>query len=52
MSHASSTPYDEQLRMTLVNNYTSLGYNVTAIAQTFGISGTGPAYLLNGYSNT
>ncbi len=53
-SYASGThaPYDEQLGMTLVDNYTALGYNVTAVAQTSGTSGTGPAYLLNGYSNT
>ena len=38
--------------MTLVDNYTALGYNVTAVAQTSGTSGTGPGYLLNGYSNT
>ncbi len=54
VSHASGTaaPYDEQLGMTLADNYTALGYNVTAVAQTSGTSGTGPAYLLNGYSNT
>jgi|GEM_PF-1655273 uncharacterized membrane protein len=54
ISHAAGTsaPYDEQLGMTLVQNYTALGYNVTAVAQTSGTSGTGPAYLLNGYSNT
>ncbi|MEM0143912.1 MAG: SHOCT domain-containing protein [Candidatus Parvarchaeum sp.] len=54
VSHAAgtSTPYDEQLGMTLIQNYTALGYNVTAVAQTSGTSGTGPAYLLNGYSNT
>lgn len=50
--NATSTTYDEQLGMSLIQNYTALGYNVTAIAQTSGTSGTGPAYLLNGYSNT
>jgi uncharacterized membrane protein len=54
VSYASgaAAPYDEQLGMTLVDNYTALGYNVTAVAQTSGTSGTGPGYLLNGYSNT
>jgi hypothetical protein len=54
VSHASgtSTPYDEQLGMTFVQNFTALGYNVTAVAQTSGTSGTGPGYLLNGLSNT
>jgi len=54
VSHASETiaPYDEQLGMTFVQNFTALGYNVTAVAQTSGTSGTGPAYLLNGLSNT
>jgi len=54
VSHASGTsaPYDEQLGMTFVQNFTALGYNVTAVAQTSGTSGTGPGYLLNGLSNT
>ena len=54
VSHATgtSTPYDEQLGMTFVQNFTALGYNVTAVAQTSGTSGTGPGYLLNGLSNT
>jgi len=54
VSHATGTsaPYDEQLGMTFVQNFTALGYNVTAVAQTSGTSGTGPGYLLNGLSNT
>jgi hypothetical protein len=53
ISHASgtSTPYDEQLGITYTQDYTSLAYNVTAIAQSSS-GGYGPAYLLNGYSNT
>ncbi len=53
VSHASgiSTPYDEQLGITFTQDYTSLAYNVTAVAQSSG-NGYGPAYLLNGYSNT
>ncbi|MEM0143311.1 MAG: hypothetical protein QXL94_05095 [Candidatus Parvarchaeum sp.] len=53
VSHATGTsaPYDEQLGITFTQDYTSLAYNVTAIAQSSG-DGYGPAYLLNGYSNT
>ncbi len=53
VSHAAGTsaPYDEQLGITYTQDYTSLAYNVTAIAQSSS-EGYGPAYLLNGYSNT
>ena len=53
VSHASgtSTPYDEQLGITFTQDYTSLAYNVTAIGQS-SVDGYGPAYLLNGYSNS
>jgi uncharacterized membrane protein len=49
--HASSAPYDEQLGLTFTSNFASMGYNVTPVAQT-DFSGYGPAYLLNGYTNT
>lgn len=51
-AYGTAAPWDEQLGMTLAQNYTALGYNVTAVAQTSGTSGTGPGYLLNGLSNT
>ena len=44
-------PYDEQWGLTYVDNFTAIAYNVTAVAQT-DLSGIGPAYLVNGYSNT
>jgi len=43
--------YDEQIGVTFTQSFTSLGFNVTATAQT-GSSGYGPAYLLNALSNT
>ena len=45
------TIYDEQLGTTFTQNFTSLAYKVTALAQT-GTDGYGPAYLLNGLGNT
>jgi hypothetical protein len=42
--------YDEQLGLTLTQNFTSLSYNVTAVDQR-DLYGYGPAYLLNGLSN-
>ena len=45
------TMYDEQLGTTFTQNFTSLAYTVTALAQT-GTDGYGPAYLLNGLGNT
>lgn len=42
--------YDEQLGMTLTQDFASLTYNVTAIKQADS-SGYGPAYLLNGLSS-
>src|ERR1017187_3147568 len=44
--------YDEQLGVAFTQNFTSLKYNVTAVEQTDPTLGTGPAYLLNGLSNT
>lgn len=43
--------FDEQLGETFAQNTGSLSYNVTAVAQTDSY-GYGPAYLLNGLSNT
>jgi Divergent InlB B-repeat domain len=43
--------YDEQLGASFTQNFTSLAYNVTAIAQT-DADGYGPAYLLNGLAPT
>jgi hypothetical protein len=47
-----SANYDEQLGLTFTQNFTSLSYNVTAVEQTDPTLGTGPAYLLDGLSNT
>jgi len=43
--------YDEQLGITFTQSFTSIEYNVTALAQTDPSLGTGPAYLVNGLSN-
>jgi hypothetical protein len=43
--------WDEQLGLTFNQNFTSLGYNVTAVQQA-DANGCGPGYLLNGLSNT
>lgn len=42
--------YDEQAGATFTQDFTSLAFNVSAIAQT-GPDGVGPAYLLNGLTN-
>jgi len=44
------TMYDEQLGTTFTQNFTSLAYKVTAVAQ-IGTDGYGPAYLVNGLGN-
>ncbi len=44
--------YDEQLGITFTQSFTSLEYNVTAVVQTDPLLDTGPAYLLNGLSDT
>jgi hypothetical protein len=43
--------YDEQLGTTFTQNFNSLSYNVTAIAQSDS-NGYGPAYLLNGLTTS
>jgi hypothetical protein len=43
--------YDQQVSMIFSQNFQSLDYNVTAAVQT-DMSGYGPAYLLNGLSDT
>jgi hypothetical protein len=43
--------YDEQLGLTFTQNFSSLVYNVTAVEQN-DTYGYGPAYLLNGVTNT
>ncbi len=43
--------YDEQLALTFTQSFTSMAYNVTAVAQADS-NGYGPAYLLNGLSDT
>src|ERR1039458_1033295 len=48
----SSTAYDEQLGLTFTQSFSSLEYNVTAVAQTDPVLDTGPGYLLNGLANT
>ncbi len=45
---SSGPTYDEQLGTSFTQNFRSLEYNVTAVAQTDPVSGDGPAYLLNG----
>ena len=52
-SPAASIPqanYDEQLGLTFTQSFTSLAYNVTAVAQS-DTYGYGPAYLLNGLTD-
>jgi hypothetical protein len=43
--------YDEQLGLTFTQNFLNIAYNVTAVAQN-DTYGYGPAYLLNGLSNS
>ena len=50
-SRPTSTVYDEQLGISFTQNFASLTYTVSAVAQT-GTDGYGPAYLLNGVGNT
>ena len=45
--NSSSATYDEQIGATFTDNFTSLAYNVTVLAQT-DADGYGPGYLLNG----
>jgi hypothetical protein len=45
------TMYDEQVGASFTQNFNSLAYTLTAVAQT-GTDGYGPAYLLNGLGNT
>src|SRR5579883_2938597 len=47
----STAYYDEQIGETFTQSFTSMAYNVTAVPQV-DESGYGPAYLLNGLSNT
>ena len=47
---AASVAYDEQIGITFTQSFTSLSYNVTAVAQQ-DANGYGPAYLLNGLTN-
>ena len=48
LSGASNQSYDEQLGMSFTQDFASMAYNVTAVEQADPVSGTGPAYLLNG----
>jgi hypothetical protein len=50
VSQIPPVEYDVQLGITFTQNFTSLAYNVTAVAQSDAY-GYGPAYLLNGVSN-
>ena len=43
--------YDEQVGVTFSDNFPKLAFNVTAVAQSDPITGTGPAYLLNGLTD-
>lgn len=47
---ASSADYDDQLWLGFFQNFTSIQYNVTAVAQTDSF-GFGPAYFLNGLTD-
>jgi len=47
---AADPTYDEQIGMTFTQNFTTLTYNVTALAQA-DADGYGPAYILNGLSS-
>jgi hypothetical protein len=47
-----SLDYDEQVGITFTQDFTSLAFNVTAVEQTDPVAGAGPAYLLNGLTNT
>src|SRR5712692_4713105 len=44
-------PYDRQVGLTLTENFTTLAFNVSAVTQV-GPEGLGPAYLLNGLSDS
>ncbi|HEX9240632.1 MAG TPA: zinc ribbon domain-containing protein [Candidatus Bathyarchaeia archaeon] len=48
---AGKATYDQQVSMIFTQNFQALDYNVTAVAQTDS-GGYGPAYLLNGLSDT
>ncbi len=50
-SNSTSALYDEQSGFTFANaDFQDIVYNVSAVAQS-ALSGTGPAYLINGYTN-
>ena len=49
-SDPSGPTYDEQIGITFTQSFTSLAYNVTALAQSDS-DGYGPAYLLNGLTD-
>lgn len=51
LSSSQGPLFDEQLGITYQTAFTSIGYNVTAVAQTDKSTGYGPAYLVNGLSN-
>jgi hypothetical protein len=48
---AGKATYDQQVSLIFAQDFNALNYNVTAVPQTDS-SGYGPAYLLNGLSNT
>src|SRR5207245_4163653 len=48
---AGKATYDQQVSMIFTQDFRALSYNVTAVSQTDS-SGYGPAYLLNGLSDT
>ena len=48
---SSQANWDEQIGLTFTQSFVSLSYNVTAVAQT-DQNGYGPAYLLNGLTDT
>ena len=52
LASSSSLAYDEQLGLTFTQNFYSMLYNVTAVEQSDPTSGAGPAYLLQGLSDS
>src|SRR5690242_16470911 len=46
---ASAAPYDEQVGITFTQDFSTLAFNVSAVA--FADSGIGPGYLVNGLTD-
>lgn len=48
----STSTYDEQMGLSFTQSFTSMTYTVTAVQQQDPVTSEGPAYLLNGLSDT